>query len=117
MEDDCMKKPLQYTKLRTAFDGDSSTSVNPERNLWVAVIRQALYDAAVIAWINSPLDRYLARRWLKGDSQDFQMVCDLAGIHPDMLRRLASKIDQPDFRRIFNKGKRYKKKHKRGEFA
>jgi hypothetical protein len=102
------------------FDGYSAHSLNPERNLWVSVIRQALYDAAASTWMAHPVERYLARQWLNNNSSDFQMVCDLANIHPENLRRLIKRLDEPGFKRVITKSldRHYlKRKQKQEEFA
>jgi hypothetical protein len=102
------------------FDGYSASPINPEKDLWVAVIRQALYDAAASTWMAHPVERYLARQWLKNNNSDFQMVCDMANIHPENLRRLINRLDEPGFNRVITRSldRHYlKRKQKQGEFA
>lgn len=56
---------------------------NPERDLWAAVITQALTDAT--RHVNKKnkgglREQRHARAWLTGGSKDFSHVCALAGV-------------------------------------
>ena len=67
---------------------DKDWSVRGERALWRAVILQMLEDAARDS--SKPVDLYnkeVARNWLQSGSQDFFMVCDLAGFDVEYLRK------------------------------
>lgn len=66
---------------------------NP-RDLWVAVVVRAILDATgTPVGIRSPGDvRYAqlsAQSWLEDGGADFREVCEMAGIDPEALRRIA----------------------------
>lgn len=59
--------------------------ISPERQLWAAVLGQAVNDA-LREKPYSVLDRLAAtgaRSWMDGQGKDFRMVCTLAGMDPD----------------------------------
>ena len=67
---------------------DGYGAVRGERALWRAVLLQMLEDAA--SQSSKPHDKYnkeMARNWLESNSQDFYMVCDLAGFDIGYLRK------------------------------
>jgi hypothetical protein len=56
-----------------------------EKKLWRGVISMAISDA-----MNKRLnaqDRRVALHWLCQDNIDFFFICDLAGVHPEAIRR------------------------------
>ncbi|MFN5351136.1 MAG: hypothetical protein ACK5BE_00765 [Alphaproteobacteria bacterium] len=60
-----------------------SKQTSPETALWRAVITQALMDAGSSSKKQEMnYSRYHAKSWLQGDSKDFELVCDLAGLNP-----------------------------------
>jgi hypothetical protein len=66
-----------------------------EGNLWSAVIAQAIQDATSPYQGKDPqryLDKQQARSWLTTPSAQFSYVCDLAGFHPDQVRKLAIRL-------------------------
>lgn len=68
---------------------------NSRRNLWRAVIRQAMEDATRFGQGDSDYarevrrDRETARAWLTKPSADFNEVCELADFEPDQVRKEA----------------------------
>jgi len=81
-----------------------------ERAMWIAVITQALMDA--LSKSKTPEALYFkeeAQHWLTGNSANFIMVCEMAGMHPDDIRRRAKKaLASPKlWRALPGKGKRY----------
>ncbi|MDR2158149.1 MAG: hypothetical protein LBO02_02420 [Holosporaceae bacterium] len=61
-----------------------------EKKLWLEVINMAISDA-----MNKRLNasnRRFALNWLCRDNIDFFIVCDLAGVHPEAIRRGFLKI-------------------------
>jgi hypothetical protein len=61
-----------------------------EKKLWQEVINMAISDA-----MNKRLniqDRRAALNWLCKDNIDFFIVCDLAGVHPEAIRRGFGKL-------------------------
>jgi hypothetical protein len=61
-----------------------------EPGLWRAVITQALMDAATRSRKpDARRTREDALRWLLGDSNDFEAVCDNAGFDPGYVRKRA----------------------------
>lgn len=70
----------------------TSRAVRGEAVLWRAVIMQAVVDAANRS-LNpeASYQRHEAVAWLTGRSRDFVMVCDLAGLDPGYVRRMAQK--------------------------
>ena len=72
----------------------------PERDLWRAVVSQAVMDAS---WKqtgkhenvgDSRINRDRARAWLLGNSADFREVCSLADFDPDAVRESAQRKDE-----------------------
>ncbi len=73
--------------------------MTPEQNLWVNVIAQQFHDAT--REILPPIKKkngktqdrpnnnsiHLARTWFETKSEDFQMVCSLAGLDPEYVVR------------------------------
>ena len=78
--------------------------MTPEQNLWVNVIAQQFHDAT--REILPPRrkkngkmqDRpnnnavYVARTWFETNSEDFQMVCNLAGLSPEYVIRKYNEV-------------------------
>ena len=61
--------------------------VRGEQALWRAVIMQMLEDAATGSMkSHDQYNKVIARNWLTSDSDDFYMVCDLAGFDVGYLR-------------------------------
>ena len=57
--------------------GDAA--LEPEQYLWIAVLARAVHDAFAVS------DYHEARQalaWLKGNSDDFRLVCEMAGRNP-----------------------------------
>ena len=96
-------------KIQPWADEPFHTARN-EQSLWAAVITQALMDA-LCKWqsADAKVHRDRAARWLMGNSQDFVMVCHLAGFEPEDVRRRAKKaLAKPvEWRAAPRKGKRY----------
>ena len=58
-----------------------------EPGLWKAVITQALMDAASKSQkAEAKRSKREALEWLTGDSSDFEVVCDHAGLDPSYVR-------------------------------
>ena len=77
------------------FDA-SNTSIRSfadhEPGLWRAVITQALMDAASNSGKSeSKRSRIDALHWLLNNTNDFEAVCDNAGLNPDYVRTKAKK--------------------------
>ena len=54
-------------------------ALEPEQYLWIAVLARAVHDAFAVS------DYHEARKalaWLKGNSEDFKEVCEMAGRNP-----------------------------------
>lgn len=73
------------------------------RTLWLGVIHNAIRDACFPLLANSGRDdasreqfrethKRHARAWLNGRLQNFEDVCRMAGVSPDLVRRSARKI-------------------------
>ena len=70
------------------------------RQVWAAVIQQAILDArGVGAWDMGKQDEQAARRFLLSDldpwRRDRETVADLAGVDPDALRQHAERLLRP----------------------
>jgi hypothetical protein len=77
-----------------------------ERQLWCAVLNQAISDATspLVRDRREHLEQYWARAWFKNASRDFQQVCLLAGYDPDRIRkRVLSLIEaaQPNDKEMY----------------
>ena len=69
-----------------------NTFADHEPGLWRAVITQALMDAASKSRkSDARRSRHDALNWLLGESNDFEAVCDNAGLDPDYVRTKARK--------------------------
>ena len=67
-----------------------SSATDSRRDLWNAVIQQALADATSDRQTdNARLERSRARTWFETQSADFAEVCELAGFEPSQVRRVA----------------------------
>ena len=84
-------------------------SESPERDMWRAVVSQAVLDAS---WRqtgkhenpdDSRLHRDQARAWLLGNSKDFRHVCSLADLDPDAVRESAMRKDAAGWPAMRNK--------------
>ncbi|MGB3043911.1 MAG: hypothetical protein WBB98_12070 [Xanthobacteraceae bacterium] len=68
-----------------------------DRQLWCAVISQAIEDATTLRTSKEALrDKQEARAWLVGMSIDFVQACSLAGIDPEALRDRAIALFERD---------------------
>lgn len=64
-------------------DNMEEDMIIPEVNLYLAVICQAMMDASGLApQLNDYNVKQKAKAWLKEDNDEFQYICDIAGIHP-----------------------------------
>ena len=85
-----MKRPFLFSKVPII---PSYYCVEPEINLWRAVIDQAVQD-----WTdpNAPgakrPDRKRAQVWLRGTSKDFWEVCNLACLDPRIVSTIINYI-------------------------
>lgn len=103
------KKERQYYPW---FDGPYD-SARGEAALWTAVITQALMDG--MSQSKNPEQRYhkqAAIQWLTSGSKDFHMVCMLAGLDSDYVRRKAKKalFSKTAWRAAPGKGSRYQER-------
>lgn len=58
-----------------------------ERELWQAVLEQAINDACYEGDKQETLrEGVVADRWIRRNTRDFQQVCTLAGMDPDFIR-------------------------------
>lgn len=75
-------RQLENTSLHSFADHESG--------LWRAVITQALMDAASNSRKSDAMrSRKDALSWLLGNTPDFEVVCDNAGLDPDYVRTKA----------------------------
>lgn len=73
--------------------------IEPEKRLWAAVVLQAVRDAARPNPSNKSKSRGAdiaaraqARAWLTAGSEDFQLVCNLAGVNATAVRSQALRM-------------------------
>lgn len=68
--------------------------MNNGKQLWNAVIEQAITDATapLSTRCDVRMDQLRTREWLTKPSQDFEDVCALAGIEPDRVRATAAQL-------------------------
>jgi lambda repressor-like predicted transcriptional regulator len=68
-----------------------------DKQLWAAVILQALEDATSAVSMATPLDRRSARNWFIRGGKDFREVCSLAEMDHEAIRKAAlQKIEEVD---------------------
>lgn len=83
--------PYVFSALADSGDGEA------EHQLVCAIIYQALWDycqeSQTAIWEGI---RREARQWLLYDRNDFLLICDLAGIIPQVLRGVIIKAEQSD---------------------
>jgi hypothetical protein len=91
--------------FKTVATVESLPGATPEQDLWIAVIKQAIYDYAfprAISTVNerrrSVHNQRMAQAWIFL-SPDFEKVCTLAGIEPDRVRHIAKTAYTTDLRR------------------
>ena len=71
---------LQVINLNTPLEINS----NPSKQLWFAVLRQALEDAFTYSGANIAMyERQAARDFVRKRNKDFDMVCENAGFNPE----------------------------------
>ena len=85
--------------MKKKRDGNRATSIRdetPEDGLWRNVIAQAIADATLqlpdhrsIARHQTEVIRGQARRWIKLQTDDFKLVCELAGLEASRVRQFA----------------------------
>lgn len=77
-----------------SLDMQCETPLNPTRGeqaMWRAVILQALLDAARTSGQREAQQaKAEAIAWLRGNSEDFRVVCELAGYSPSYIRQQAA---------------------------
>lgn len=88
-----LPSPLHQTLGTPDSYHDSPQSfARGEQALWTAVITQALMDAASqSAKRDARKDKTRARDWLATPTDDFQDVCDLAGLDPSYVATRAER--------------------------
>ena len=59
--------------------------VSGEQRLWKAVVLQAIEDICAVHY----RDQRAAIKWIFCNSEDFRMVCELAGVAPRWVRQKA----------------------------
>lgn len=75
--------PLSHLYEAVDTPSSSKSYARGEQALWTAVITQALMDAASrSAKQEARKDKTRARDWLASPTDDFNDVCDLAGLDP-----------------------------------
>jgi hypothetical protein len=65
---------------------DPDPTLQPERVLWLHVIAQALIDAAS----KDPAIKKEVKAWLQ--TEDFEVVCGMAGMRPEWVKSAATAI-------------------------
>lgn len=71
----------------------SAPFMRGDEALWRAVILQAMLDAVTRSRKpEAEHTRGQARKWLASRSRDFALVCDLGGMEPSYVRRMAKKV-------------------------
>ena len=59
--------------------------ISGEKQLWRAVVLQAIEDICAVNYRN----QQVAIKWIFCNNEDFQMVCEFAGIAPRWVRKKA----------------------------
>ena len=75
-------KRLWLSKMPVA---DDLRKVEPQVRLWRAVIDQLITDYAVES--TDPTSKNRAKIWLRGNTLDFNLVCELAGFTPNQVKK------------------------------
>lgn len=68
--------------------------IEGERQLWCAVIAQAIDDATapLARGIRRRMEQVRAREWFTDEGKDYQRACALAGYEPDRIRTATMKL-------------------------
>ena len=90
-------KPTNINVITDEFRPDVSS---PEKSLFLCVILQALLDATKPEYAGEPknvmIERDRAKAWFFASygttAQDFEEVCDHAGVDPEYMRDFAYKV-------------------------
>lgn len=84
--------PYQALGTSDSYHDSPKSFARGEQALWTAVITQALMDAASqSAKRDARKDKTRARDWLATPTDDFQDVCDLAGLDPSYVSTRAER--------------------------
>ena len=82
--------------------------IEPERQLWRAVLLQAVMDATASTTRDesngcsiTDYERARARRWLVNESRGFRDVCGYAGVDPRIVRQKAMALAENDWIRTW----------------
>lgn len=85
---------------------EGSIDANSCRDMWVAVVKTAICDALrpernMRCGTGMPTDKWQADAWIR-HSEDFHVVCGLAGMNGEMWRRLyiEGKLEYKMFTRV-----------------
>jgi len=106
-------KPLKLKRTKIKYYDifpERHDPVRGETAVWVAVITQALMDALSKSQNSEALHfKHEATTWLTSNSQNFIMVCTLAGFDPNYIRRKAKRalVSPKSWRAEAGKGNRY----------
>ena len=104
------KPKPRINKKYADFHIEIGQPAKAESAMWVAVITQAMMDALSKSRKSEALYyKQEATTWLTENSPSFVMVCQLAGLHPDDIRRKAKRViaAPKGWRMEAGKGKRY----------
>lgn len=72
---------------------DPEVTLLPQERLWRAVIAMQITDAVSKKQTgDAPILRHYALAWLRGDSEDFNIVSYMAGYDPGYLRRMMPRL-------------------------
>jgi len=70
----------------------------PTKELWFAVLRQALEDAFTYSGANiAGYERQAARDFVKERNKDFDIVCENAGFNPDYIWNKVDKFKERSY--------------------
>jgi hypothetical protein len=71
---------------------------DPDKELWFAVLRQALEDAFTYSGANiAGYERQEARDFVKERNKDFDIVCENAGFNPDYIWGKVNKFKERSY--------------------
>lgn len=84
--------------------------INPERNLFVAILNRAALDAIGVGGVDRWHDERAfrdARSFIRADNPDFRIVAELAGFSPDYAAdRITRQIERLRAEGIGSKGRK-----------
>lgn len=91
VQGDVVAEAMTQAFQLSSIEDESYAHASPEQRLMMATITTAVADILGTGPVSHPSERERLRRealaWIKGDSEDYRYVCQLAGLDPHQVRK------------------------------